>query len=240
MSKIITRVLFHTLALEAEEKRLLETEDGGREIAKLQGRIAGRRQMVEFLEEQFRLIPGIIEHKFNTGVRIPALADILDDELDGLDGEIRTLREVAPAEYRIEDDEPPARGLPVQNSLSRALNSSVEAWAFFLWDVHQQAEKTKFFLLRRAEKGRDLDFWQSHQVALESAVKVFDLVDDEIRARKAAAELKRDETPDMFDQEEEPEDAAPGPEEDGSAPDAEVAEPVMMEAPENDDVPEPA
>jgi hypothetical protein len=71
----INEIIIRTLHESAQCKDKLETEESGREVARLQGSVAGYRMFLSFLAAEFHLPQSVLEYTGDEGFEAPKLGD---------------------------------------------------------------------------------------------------------------------------------------------------------------------
>jgi hypothetical protein len=160
----------------------LETEDGGRVLASLQGHLAGYKALFTFLCAEF----GITEYGLEDNGDIPT--------------------PVCPTENMDERDLR-GFGLELDDFALSALALDIATlpadprWENVNRRIMEKTEELKSYLIDRAEKSRDLDVCQGERRGMLIAERLFNAVrnEAEYRERKREKERKDDTLPLAFD-----------------------------------------
>lgn len=143
----------------------LQVEDGGREVASLQGHIAGYKELLQIISDEFIISPGwLMAAELRAEEDVP-LCDMSDEALAVLAADAKNL---------------------IENS---------EAWGKVLSKIESKTNQLKNDLFFKGHATRDIDISQGMYHGMTIYEAFFGAIDEEVESREKAKKEKGSELP---------------------------------------------
>lgn len=143
----------------------LQVEDNGRNVASLQGHIAGYKDLVKIISEEFVVSPGWCSIAQDSAEEDVILADMSDEAMNELCADVKNL---------------------IENS---------EAWERVLRRIEEKTIQLKDQLFTNGHSTRDLDLAQGHYYGMTIYESFFNAIDNEVERREKEKREKKEELP---------------------------------------------
>lgn len=143
----------------------LQVEENGRNVASLQGHIAGYKELVRIISEEFVVSPGWLNVAQDSSENDIVLPDYTDEAIDELHEDAKNL---------------------IENS---------EAWRKVVSRIADKTSSLKDDLFSKGHSTRDIDIAQGHYYGMTIYESFFDAIKNEIERREAARKEKESELP---------------------------------------------
>lgn len=161
LDAIITKA-YHELG---EDLAKLQVEDGGREVASLQGHIAGYKELVKIISEEFPVSPGWLGAVEMNAKNEEDLSEMTDEAIAELSADAMNL---------------------IENS---------ESWGKVLLKIDSKTSELKDTLFFNGHSTRDLDISQGMYHGMTIYEAFFKAIDNEVERREKAKKNKKEELP---------------------------------------------